>query len=79
VGGLAAAAAGLGEPELATRLWSSFEQWEVERGERMQPVRRSRYEKALAGLSPDAWTDTALALDDAFELARRRFARRSPA
>ena len=47
VGGLAAAAAALGEQELAARLWASFERWEAERGDRMQPVRRSRYEKAV--------------------------------
>jgi len=79
VAGLAATAAGLGQPALATRLWASFERWEVERGDRMQPVRRSRYEKAVAGLPPDARRDTPLPLDDAFEMARARVARRSPA
>jgi predicted ATPase/class 3 adenylate cyclase len=77
VGGLAAAAAALGEPELAARLWASFERWEAERGDRMQPVRRSRYEKALADLPPDARHDAPLSLDDAFELARARVARQS--
>jgi predicted ATPase/class 3 adenylate cyclase len=79
VGGLAAATAALGEHELAARLWASFERWEAERGDRMQPVRRSRYEKALAGLRPDARREPALPLDDAFELARTRAARQSPA
>lgn len=79
VGGLAAAAAGLGEQELAARLWASFERWEAERGDRMQPIRRSRYEKTLACLPADERSDPPLPLDDAFELARARAARRSPA
>ena len=70
VGGLAAAAARLREPELAARLWASFEQWEAERGERLQSVRRTRYEAALAGLSVTEVTDAPPSLGQALELAR---------
>jgi hypothetical protein len=68
VGGLAAVAARRGQLDIARRLWAALEHWERERGVRLQPVERSHYEEAVAGLEPDE--QPALSLEQAIELAR---------
>jgi len=67
VGGLAAVAARRGQLDIARRLWAALEHWERERGVRLQPVERSHYEEAVAGLESDE--QPALSLEQAIELA----------
>jgi hypothetical protein len=73
IGGLAAAAARLGEVTLSRRLWTAFEQWESERGAVLAGTRRTRFAAAVEEVTDGETTGSSpLTLEEALETARDR-------